>query len=166
MANLLTALRDTKDDQTRSLASFLVPEEFDFVCQVVTSLRVVKDDKRTRNTFVLKLGYDLNRCADLLWGQAVKNRESPQVIDGYYRFGQLYAKEWATKVSSRALKSLYNTKMNKVKEQPLDGDIVKLADGLKEEVKKLTSNFEENTSWRFAKPLMDACIGSLLIFNR
>ena len=105
------------------------------------------------------------KVCTILWGQAMRQNDE----DAKKRakdFQKLYECEWSVKVSSRVLKDMKDVKLNKKQEQPLDGDIKKLSDGLQAEIQEWTEKLEHEPSWTAGKKLSDAMVAFLILFNR
>ncbi len=74
------------------------------------------------------------KVCTILWGQAMKQNDED--VKRAKDFQKLYEHEWSMKVSSRVLKDMKDVKLNKKQEQPLDGNIKKLSDGLQAEIQE------------------------------
>ncbi len=121
LGKLLLKLCEPQGNATTDLKSFIDPGEWDFFCDTVKSMTISEEGK-AQNTLSLKLGHSVKKCCVILWGQAMrkKDEEGKRNAKG---FEELYKNEWSRKVSSRILKDMKDAKLNKKKEQPLDGDI-------------------------------------------
>ena len=163
LGKLLIKLREGKGEPERDLKSFVNPTEWDFFCETVKSM--CKSDGKARNTLALKLGHSIMKVCTILWGQAMRKKDE----DGKKNakdFQKLYEREWSSKVSSRVLKDMKDQKLNTKQEQPLDGDIKRLSNGLQAEVEEWTEKFKQLPCWSTGKKLIDAMLAFVILFNR
>lgn len=78
----------------------------------------------------------------------------------------LMDKEWADRISSHTLKSLYNLRLNKNDELPVTTDLIHLSKGLEERTKTCMMEMKESPSQSPGKMLMEALLARKILSNK
>ena len=92
-----------------------------------------------------------------------RNRELAQLALDYIT---VHSNEWSQKVSFFALRTMNNDKQNKAEVLPLTDDIVKLSKFLVDEVKKRSTEYEEECTSHNYNQLVDVTLAQLICFNK
>jgi hypothetical protein len=158
---LLKQLRTKPGNEDRDLKSFIRPSEFDFFCASIKALC----DEDGKFTLAAKLGYDIVKFTDIVWCEYIKDGDVQGQNDAK-NFHKLYRKQYGSKISCRALKNMYDKKLNKKFEIPKTKDCVKLSKYLKKSVDDGIIALQKTvnpTNWR---ALESATMVSIILFNR
>ncbi len=167
LGRFLSFVQKQRDNQHLQLATLIKPNEFDSVVNAVKSLQEEGSNATGPITLPLKLGHSLKRVAQIQRGQAVRNGENT-MKEQCSSFLELYEAEWSDRVSSHTLRTMYDLKMNKIDELPVTNDVVKLANGLKEKINKLTHELEQckKPDATVGRRLSEAVLARLILFNK
>ena len=126
LARLLATLND--EEVEGNLQNFLCPEKFDLVLQGVKKLclfsKEIGDDKQKVSipSLALKLGHSLNKCAQILRGKGLREKDA-QLLTNSKAFLELMEYEWSDRISSSSLSTMVKNKKNKVEMLPLTSDL-------------------------------------------
>ena len=122
--------------------------------------------KHAISLLALKLGYSLKRCVQIVKSTSLRNG----LNDAYQEtkeFSELLDSDWAAEISSHAVKTLYDNKMNKQTQIPLTQDIVLLHEYLKKEIVRcldvMKNSSIQASVWTLAA---HAILARLITFNR
>ncbi|XP_060522328.1 uncharacterized protein LOC132699555 [Cylas formicarius] len=158
------------DNSKRQLTDFLVPQMFDLIIQATKSLCVTHQNVALRPEFelpslALKIGYALKKCAAIKRGSCLRggNLSGNETL---LCFLSLMDLEWNTRVSSSALATMYNRKMNAAELLPLTSDLIKLSSYLNEEMTKeqiFLSNCATIKTW---SRLASLTLSKIILFNK
>ena len=118
----------------------------------------------------LKLGHSIKKCAQILKGSALRQKEDVK-IKNCKHFIDLFEAEWTAKISARSLVSLGSRKMNKVECLPLEEDLLLLKKHLEKKMAALSSLLMEITHShnRFQElwsNLAKTTLARVIIFNK
>lgn len=76
LSRLMQKLRELSKNENSSLASFLVPESFDMLIEVVYAVCHYVDEEKSVKfsmpSLALKLGHSIRKCCGLLIGKALR----------------------------------------------------------------------------------------------
>jgi len=131
LAKLLIRLRKSDNNVDYTLEKFIKPDKFDEVVAAV--LAECKYEPATDQcqssinipSLALKLGHSLKKCATLVRGKGLRERDAVVTSDAE-NFLELLEAEWADRVSSLALRTLYLEKQSRPVLLPLSSDLMKL----------------------------------------
>lgn len=106
----------------------LLPKNFDTLIKAVRKLCLSSiNDVRAQNfkipSMALKLGHSLRKCAQIARGFALRKGDLKTLIKGFMDIMDI---EWRNKVSSIAVRSLLERKINSTEMLPITDDILKL----------------------------------------
>nr|XP_018897196.1 PREDICTED: uncharacterized protein LOC109030598 [Bemisia tabaci] len=158
--------------QPLPLSHFINAENFDLVvdavlleCQFRPSEKVTEKSTFGTPSMALKLGYHLQRCAQILQGQALRKYSKPD-LQRYKGFLKLYENEWCERVSSNALGTFAVRHKNRVEELPLTEDVKAFSNSLDGNLMKAITEFEQNPSKETYRQLIYVCSAKLTTFNK
>lgn len=152
------------------LSDWLIPKYFDHIVTAVRNICHATFSTKTRPKFdipslALKLGYSLRKCISIQKGVCLR-KEDLNTVKTLNALLSIMDLEWSIKISSSALASLNNRKMNATALLPLTEDLIKFNCYLNKnlEVAKANLNEEINfTNWyRFATLVLT----KIIIFNK
>lgn len=156
------------DPSVQNLNDVLVPEKYLKV--TIEATRTLCKYNTITNTYgnpslALKLQHLLKKCTRIKKSEALIERDSEsgrQADD----FLSLIENEWNDEVSSSALDTLKETKMNKGQVLPLTEDIVKLQEHLQKKTDLLVASLEKNFTKQAFDELNQITLTRLVLFNR
>ena len=126
LGRLLSVLK--AENNIQSIADAIHPCRFQAVLKSVRRVTgfVHMTGKYATPSLALKLGHALRKCATILKSKQLQeaNKVMEKQADD---FTQLCDIEWSSEISSLALKTLHDQKINKVTMMPITRDIVKLS---------------------------------------
>ena len=175
MGRFLVELRKLTDSPNANLQSFIDPAKFKFLVQAAR--QVAQFDKSTNlygtPSLALKIGHTLKKCTKISKAKALETSDKA-LLDKADCLEKLCDLEWTDKVSSNALRTLYDRKRNNPKVLPLSRDIVKLSkyldtkgqaatQVLKDEAHEDRSEADKVAAW---KELSEVTLSKLILFNR
>ncbi|KAG5873093.1 hypothetical protein JTB14_035245 [Gonioctena quinquepunctata] len=147
----------------------LLPKNFDIIIHAIKKL--CTKSTGTPQVYLipslaLKLGHSLRKCAQIIRGKAL--REGDLTIDREMKgFLDIMEFEWKNRVSSAALKTMVDRKMDCAHLLPVTEDIMKLNDFLDSLIEIYTNNLIDQVdisrSWQ---KLTSAVLARIIIFNK
>lgn len=153
------------------LKHFIAAENFDKVVQAVklVSCANLQQNQRTEYgipSLAMKLGYHLRKCASALRGQAL--RDGDTIRDAKLKsFLDLLDLEWSVRISSNAILTLNNKKMNVAKLLPLTSDLVKLNKYVSQQIEYYTDLLTRQSSSKDAwYNLATLTLSRVILFNK
>lgn len=113
MGRLLLQMRSIRPS-INCLSETIDPKVFDDVVRAVKKIAGMDESSGKYKTpsLALKVGHSLKKCSRILMAEALKNGDTGQK-ERAEQFGELCSLEWAEKVSTGALKTLYTAKRNR-----------------------------------------------------
>jgi len=173
LGRLLIELRSKSGNLNFSLTGFLKPEYFESFIECTKSLggySIQTKDGEPVSSFStpsvpLKLGYTLEKCANLLRGKGIKTRDI-DLENEASRFLDIFKLEWSTRVSSVSLKTLGTNKFEKVQLLPVTEDLLKVKEHLTKGIGILTRELSKNPSLLVWRSLAEMVGTRLTMFNR
>ena len=125
--------------ESQSTADALDPKRFKDLVSSVHKICGFCHDTSTYNTpsLALKLGHTLKKCAVMLISEALQTR-SKEMEEKATAFIRLCNIEWTEQISSRALKTLHDMKLNRPTILPLADNITKMTHCLSEKAADTT----------------------------
>jgi hypothetical protein len=169
VGRLLVCLK--QDKQINSIREALDPARFK---DVVDCVRKVAGYVEASNTYdkpslAVKLGHSLHKCAAYLKSMALQECNG-DLLTRADAFEHLYSIEWSSEVSTAALRSLNDRKLNKVTVLPLARDIKRLSEFLSQMVtssmQKLNSGDSSSECISSLVTLTEATLAQIVMFNR
>jgi hypothetical protein len=145
------------------LKSCLVPVRFDMVLESVRDLATQGDGHIL--ALPLKLGHSIRKLFSILDGKSIRIGDSVQ-SDICSRFNRLLNSDWTDRVSSKALRDLYNNKLNKNEEVPLTDHVVKLKEYLDDEVEEDFHAFNKKPGRENGRKLAENLLTQIMVFNK
>lgn len=166
IARLLIKLNEI-ESLKKPLADWLRPSNFDLLITSVKLVTVFKENLTSRSEFkvpslALKLGHSLRKCINIEKGASLRRNDNVRVKE-LKNLIALMDIEWADKISSSALSTLSNRKMNKDDLLPLTADLIKLNEYLKFEMEQLINQNFEIENW---KRLSKILLARIILFNK
>lgn len=169
LSRLVLELRHL-DSNKKWLSEWLLPEHFDIVVAAVKRVSYFSENRVRRPKFdvpslALKLGYNIKKCICINKGICLRKGD----IAGYEKlnaFLSIMELEWNIKISSNALATLYDRKINAVELLPLTEDLIMLNRYLNNELIKAKSLLKyacEYKSWYY---LATATLCKIILFNK
>lgn len=124
-----------------TLKDFLDPTHFDLVIRSVRKLcgfhRKEKETRAETPSLGLKLGYTLRKCAQILKGVGLREKNEDIIKNAHY-FLELMKSEWNDKVSACSLATLESGKSSE-ELIPLTSDLLKVRQHTERKMEKLTN---------------------------
>lgn len=159
------------NNNTVCLIDFLRPDKFDALVEATKTLCVNKISVQKRPEFdipslALKIGYSLKKCASIERGKALKqmNLKQDHILSSFLQVMEL---EWAIRISSNALSTLYKRKINQTQLLPLTSDLVKLNKLLNDAIPRYQAELEKLPptieNWQ---KLACYTLGRIILFNK
>lgn len=170
LGRLLVQLKEDYD-QVQSLADAIDPM---FFRNVIVSVKKVAGYNEATGAFAvpslaLKLGHSLKKCATIQLSEALQTH-SRDMEEKANKFIQLCEMNWSHEISTAALKTLSNKKLNKVTIMPLTSDIAKLTSHLAklsdEAIGCLSLNGGADVKASAWLTLAEVTLAQLILFNR
>ncbi|KAK4884738.1 hypothetical protein RN001_001009 [Aquatica leii] len=154
LARLVKELREV-DKPKLWLSEWLNPAGFDIIVSAVKNLCKVECMRKARPTYTtpslaLKIGYHLRKCIAISKAQYLR-REDTNAIQTLNNFQSLMDMEWTSKISSNALRTLFDRKINAVELLPITEDLLKLNKHLNSNLqmcKEALEQSENYLTWR------------------
>lgn len=154
----------------KTLSDFLVPDMFDLIIQATKSLCATHQNSVRRPEFdtpslALKIGYALRKCAAIKRGRFLRagNLSGNETLTSFLTLMDL---EWNTRISSNALATLYNRKINATQLLPLTSDLMKLSKYLNDEIIKMQESLSECPTIKKWSFLASLTLSKIIIFNK
>ena len=116
-------------------------------------------------SLALKIGHSLNKCASHLKSSALQMNDE-NLKRQATEFMELYSSDWASEVSTMALRTLYNKKFNQGNKIPLAQDLQLLNTHLQEKACETMEQVEHETSQEAWRELNEVTLAQLVLFNR
>ena len=172
LGRLVLTLRSLTEGEEVFLADFLKPDLFDLVIQAVMVVCQLKENTPESGTpefgipsLSLKLGHSLKKCALILQGEALRNRDG-ELLETAKMYLQLHESEWSDKIASHALSTMANLKFNKPDILPVTSDLIKLRQFLLDEIQVRCRSLEQHPSPENWTALVEVCLSRLIVFNK
>ena len=164
-------LVELKEQEMQSIADALDPKRFKNLVSSVHKVCGFCHDTSTYNTpsLALKLGHTLKKCAVMLISEALQtcSKEMEEKANAFIRLCDI---EWSDQISSRALKTLHDMKLNRPTILPLADDIAKMTHYLSEKAAEATKQLQlsqsdacSRTAWIM---LSEVTLAQIVLFNR
>ncbi|KAK4877477.1 hypothetical protein RN001_009983 [Aquatica leii] len=152
------------------LSDYLVPQKFDVIIQAtkllcVSHKNIVRRPEFEIPSLALKIGYALRKCAAIQRGKCLRAGNLRQ-NETLMCFLNLMDLEWSTRISSNALVTLYNRKINATQLLPLTSDLIKLNQHIQKEMSKAHEMLLKCTSIQNWTKLASLCLGKIILFNK
>ncbi|XP_071481445.1 uncharacterized protein [Diadema antillarum] len=167
MGRLLLQMRSIRPG-INCLSETIDPQVFDDVVRAVNNIAGLDESSGKYKTpsLALKVGHSLKKCARILMADALKKMDTSQK-EKAEQFGELCSIEWAEKVSTGALKTLYAAKRNRPTIIPLSSDIQKVHKTIQGQVQESMAHITAGSVSRedFSK-LGQAMLAQTVLFNR
>lgn len=156
-----------QQDNILKLQDCIKPHCFDTVVRAVRTVANFDYSSSTYGTpsLALKLDHSLNKCCNIIKSEALRNRLTEQYEDAKH-FEELLRSDWAVEVSSRALATLSDRKMNKERQIPLTEDITKLHSKLDQEIERCRTEIKVKVSAALWSVFAQVMLAKVLTFNR
>ncbi|XP_033640233.1 uncharacterized protein LOC117300650 isoform X1 [Asterias rubens] len=175
-ARLLQNLRTLDSNGKHSIDEFLTPDEFDTVIRGVQMTAgqseqscqdlSVRTEPMDRPSLALKIGHSLSKLGAIKRYQALMQQNKLKELEAD-RFLTLKEAEWPEKVSSEALTTMSQRKINKVVELPVAADIQKFSSFLREEIMRTIKQIKENgPSASLYRRCQELVLARLITFNK
>ncbi len=161
LGRLLVEMRKKPGNSERSLKSFISVTEWDFFISTVKKMGV----DQGKPTLALKLGYNMVKVCDVVWTQCIKERDQAGAEEAR-NFQQLYEKNFTKKIGSQSVKRIHDAHLNKETKMVKTDDVVKLCQGLKEDISRFLKRFEEEPNANTYSDLSQAVMTYLMVYNR
>ncbi|XP_066928482.1 uncharacterized protein [Clytia hemisphaerica] len=173
LSRLLIKIRELKSEESLSLTDCIDPSMFDMIISCTQDLGVFSYetvDGENVSAFKLpslplKIGYSLDKCSQLLKGISIKNGDSSLKMRAT-DFSDLFAMEWKARISTVALRTLDDSKFNRVTLLPITDDLMKVRSYIKGQIPKLTAALHESKCLDDWRSLAEVIGVRLSIFNR
>lgn len=151
-----SVMKGRSEMKVATLARAIDPSNFDLLIACVKELGQFNHSTNMckKGSLVLKLGYSLKKCSQILQAEAIKTDDAVSK-DKCDRFQSLYAGDWFDSVSACASQSVQRAKMNMPKLLP------SLAD-----VEKVNNVIQKDLQIESYPTLAKATLASITIFNR
>lgn len=155
----------------KPLKNFLLPEHFD---NIITATKLIsgssfdivnKKQEFDTPSLALKIGHSIKKCISIERGQAIRKGDLKRNKE-LERLLSLVDMEWATKISSNALATMYKRKMNEQQLLPLTSDLKKLSMHLNEKMTKLVSVIQQCCNREIWKKLASVVLCKIILFNK
>lgn len=167
---LQIALKKLLKCEVSNLTYFLRPEKFDTIVHATKELCVNQVCSQKRPEFempslALKMGYALKKCASIERGAALKRMDlnTDEVLKSFLKLMEL---EWATRISSNALSTLYKRKINQPQLLPLTSDIIKINEFINVNIHKYRIELEQSLSAEKWQSLAYITLARIILFNK
>jgi hypothetical protein len=167
LGRLLIILQQSKHQLFR-IEEFLDPTLYKTMVSAARQLAGYdpKTNKYSTPSLALKVGHYLKKCCNLLKGEALQTRDDRKASLAD-QFRTLLELNWESDVSANALRTLSESKMNRVYLLPLTKDVKALSDFLKKEIDETSSSCEQNPEGRqdYIR-LQKSLLALIILFNR
>lgn len=171
LARLTLALRNINNLPNKSLCDFLMPDMFDTIVQATKEVSAISSTDLTKKpefktpSLALKIGYALKKCIALERGTALRAGNLTR-NKSLMSFLQLMEMEWNIRISSNALSTLYNRKINAAQLLPITSDLVKLSNHLDACIAVCKRDLEHNPSNKIWTRLATLVLARIILFNK
>ena len=126
----------------------------------------VRTEPMDRPSLALKIGHSLSKLGAIKRYQALMQQNKLKELEAD-RFLTLKEAEWPEKVSSEALTTMSQRKINKVVELPVAADIQKFSSFLREEIMRTIKQIKENgPSASLYRRCQELVLARLITFNK
>eukprot|EP00057_Strongylocentrotus_purpuratus_P022884 XP_011677358.1 PREDICTED: uncharacterized protein LOC105444594 isoform X2 [Strongylocentrotus purpuratus] len=167
MGRLLLQMRSIRPS-INCLSDTIDPKVFDDVVRAVNKIAGLDESSGKYKTpsLALKVGHSLKKCSRFLMAEALKNGDTGQK-ERAEQFGELCSLEWAEKVSTGALKTLYTAKRNRPTIIPLSSDIQSVHNTIQHQMQESMTHITAGSvsSDDFSR-LGQAMLAQTVLFNR
>nr|CAI5821174.1 unnamed protein product [Callosobruchus analis] len=157
------------DNNIKNLTHALLPKHFDTSILAVKKLCATVYDKQQKYTvpsLALKLGHSLRKCSQIVRGVALRKGDLKleKEMSGFISIMEI---EWQNRISSVALRSLSERKMNSAQMLPITEDLMKLNFYLDDIITMHQNNIQDNVDIRYNWSCLDSAVLSrLVLFNK
>ena len=160
---LLHIHKKNKELENCGLEELLVPDKFDLIVDSVKEL--AKEGNKEAVTLPLKLGQQIQMLVSILIGESIRNGDD-QLKDSCERFSKLYDSEWSRRVSLKARRTLYDSRLNKADVIPPRDDVVLFARALYKESNESAQEFKKAPGKNTGRRLSEALLAEIICFNK
>ncbi|KAK4872985.1 hypothetical protein RN001_015014 [Aquatica leii] len=169
LARLVKELREV-DKPKLWLSEWLNPAGFDIIVSAVKKLCKVECMRKARPTYTtpslaLKIGYHLRKCIAISKAQCLR-REDTNAIQTLNNFQSLMDMEWTSKISSNALRTLFDRKINAVELLPITEDLLKLNKHLNSHLQMCKEALEQSENYLTWRNLARIVLCKIVLFNK
>ncbi|KAK4884529.1 hypothetical protein RN001_000800 [Aquatica leii] len=169
LARLVKELREV-DKPKLWLSEWLNPAGFDIIVSAVKNLCKVECMRKARPTYTtpslaLKIGYHLRKCIAISKAQCLR-REDTNAIQTLNNFQSLMDMEWTSKISSNALRTLFDRKINAVELLPITEDLLKLNKHLNSHLQMCKEALEQSENYLTWRNLARIVLCKIVLFNK
>lgn len=172
MGRLLIKLReiDKEGDGSKDLSIYINPGKFDLIIQATKLLCVTQAGTYQRPEFsipslALKIGHGIRKCAGYLRGTALRRQNSGE-DNSIQSFLHLMDLEWSTRISSNALSTLHNRKLNSEELLPLTTDLMKLNKHINTSISSLVQEVKHACNQQAWNKLACLVLSRIILFNK
>lgn len=170
LARLVQGLQEVDENPTAKLSDYIKPDKFDKVVEAVkktSGFPTTNEEVGVLTpSLALKLGYSLQKCALIIRGEALRDKDNA-LLEDVENFKKLMESEWEFRISHHSLATLSERKYNKVNVLPLAEDIDKLRRYIDEKVTKTSSDLKKDPKsserWAFLAKLL---LARLVMLNK
>ena len=145
----------------------MTTSHFDDVVQTTRNIAATAWSTNSDNSpsLALKLGYNNNHCAGVLWGKSIRSMEDEKVRKVEY-FQKLYSTYWKLKVSSQAQTTMWRTERNREEQLPICEDLLTCREYLLRKIKEEEGNLKSNPSAQAWTTLAELILARIISFNK
>ncbi|KAI4470857.1 hypothetical protein MML48_1g16811 [Holotrichia oblita] len=169
LARLLITLQENRVAKL-TLRDFFIPEQFDTVVQAVKMICVSHTLPGKRPEFGvpslgLKLGHAIRKCISIERGIALRKgnlKKNKELLS----FMNLMDMEWSTRISSAALSTLHQRKLNMPELLPLTSDLLTLAKYMDREILLLNTTIRYKCTQASWNNLAVLTLARIILFNK
>lgn len=163
-------LREIDKCGNRGLSDYLLPQKFDIIVQATKLLCVSHKSNVKRPEFevpslALKIGYALKKCAAIQRGSCLKagNLKGNETLLSFLSLMDL---EWSIRISSNALSTLMNRKINSTQLLPITNDLIKLSKYIDNNMRTSREILIKSTTTQNWTHLASLCLSKIILFNK
>lgn len=167
MGKFLSAMREVENNPHKTLGSCIKGREIKNIINAVR--KVAQYDEETMlygiPSLALKIGHGLNKCCTILIGEAAENDNEREKLQ-LKSFQDVMESNWSVEISSNALKTMKNNKMNKVATLPLVEDIRKFNVFCQNQIRESLEKIADIPLSDDLLVLARSVLALLVVFNR
>lgn len=151
----------------KKMEDFFLPSSFPHVVSAVNVLAGYDPENKTYSipSLAIKLGYHLQKCCSIAEGNAAQSGDTSQA-ESARNFLSVYQKKWNTQISSGALSTLRETKLNTEKKVPFCQDVKHLNFHMEKVHLLAEKKLTECPSPEKYAALAKVMLARIIIFNR
>ena len=168
LGRLLIACDNNSTSTSLNLIDILTPKKLDFIIDVTKNICYSEKAPKQSICLALKIGHSLKKCA--LVGKSIAIKEGNYtILKEIDHFLQIFPSEWADNISAKALRNLYDKKLDKDVILPVTDDLLKLTKYLNNEIRSTTEEFkidENQINSKKWKDFASLVLAKLIVFNK